>query len=122
MNNWQMFSNISLINVPIINIKFVKIPFIPGFFSYYLLINLLKCFLCIMDLLQFQNLLLQTLQFLYHLQISSYFLHYNASSSKIFFLTVKLMGYIFSAVNVCSNPCVGPFPRTNMSFFIINMS
>ena len=29
------------------------------------------------------------------------------------------MEYIFSAVNGCSNPCVGPFPRTNMSFFLL---
>ena len=32
------------------------------------------------------------------------------------------MEYIFSAVKVCSNFCVGPIPNTNMSFFIINMS
>ena len=35
----------------------------------------------------------------------------------IFFVTVKLITYIFSAVKVCSNPCVGRLPRTNMSFF-----
>ena len=29
--------------------------------------------------------------------------------------------YIFSAVNVCSNPCVGPFPRIRMSFFLLSM-
>ena len=27
------------------------------------------------------------------------------------------MEYIFSAVKVCSNPCVEPIPNTNMSFF-----
>ena len=31
------------------------------------------------------------------------------------------MEYIFSAVKVCSNPCVGPFPRTNKSFFLLSM-
>ena len=31
------------------------------------------------------------------------------------------MEYIFSAVNVCSNPCIGPFPRTNMSFFWLSI-
>ena len=29
------------------------------------------------------------------------------------------MEYTFSAVNVCSNPCIGPFPRINMSFFLL---
>ena len=43
--------------------------------------------------------------------------HFNASLSKIsFFVTVKLIEYIFSAVNICFNLCVGPFPRTNMFF------
>ena len=38
------------------------------------------------------------------------------------FAILKLIEYIFSAVKVLSNPCVGPFPRTSMSFFlIINM-
>ena len=31
------------------------------------------------------------------------------------------MEYIFSAVKVCSNPCVGPFPRTNMYFFLLSI-
>ena len=31
------------------------------------------------------------------------------------------MEYTFSAVKVCSNPCVGPFPRTNMPFFLLSM-
>ena len=31
------------------------------------------------------------------------------------------MEYIFSAVNVCSSPCVGPFPRTNMPFFLLSI-
>ena len=31
------------------------------------------------------------------------------------------MKYIFSAVSVCSNPCAGSFPRTNMSFFLLSM-
>ena len=31
------------------------------------------------------------------------------------------MENISSAVKVCSNPCAGPIPNTNMSFFIINM-
>ena len=39
------------------------------------------------------------------------------TQTKFFFVTVKLMEHIFSAVSVCSNPYVGPFPRTNMSFF-----
>ena len=39
------------------------------------------------------------------------------SQTKFFIQTVKLMEYIFSAVSVCSDPCFGPFPRTNMFFF-----
>ena len=31
------------------------------------------------------------------------------------------MEYIFSAVSICSNPCVGHFPRTNMSFFLLSI-
>ena len=31
------------------------------------------------------------------------------------------MEYNFSAVKVCSNPFVGPFLRTNMSFFLFSM-
>ena len=31
------------------------------------------------------------------------------------------MEYIFSAVNVCSNPRVGPISNTNMSFFLLSM-
>ena len=33
-----------------------------------------------------------------------------------FFVTVKLIEYIFSAVKVCFNPCFGPVSNTNMSF------
>ena len=36
-------------------------------------------------------------------------------------VTVKLMVYIFSPVKVCSNPSVGPFPKVNMSFFLLSM-
>ena len=39
----------------------------------------------------------------------------------VFFVTVKLIAYVFSAVKVCSNPCVGPFRRTNMSYFLLSM-
>ena len=38
-----------------------------------------------------------------------------------FFITVKLIELIFSGDKVCSNPCVGPFLRTNMSFFLLSM-
>ena len=34
-----------------------------------------------------------------------------------FLVTVKLIEYIFSTVEVCSNPYIGPFPRIKMSFF-----
>ena len=38
-----------------------------------------------------------------------------------FLVTVKLIEYVFSAVKVCSNPCVDPFPRTNMSFVLLSI-
>ena len=31
------------------------------------------------------------------------------------------MEYIFSAVKVCSNPCVGPIPNINMYFFYLSI-
>ena len=37
----------------------------------------------------------------------------------MFLVTMKLIRHIFSAVSVCSNPCVGPFPRIKMSFFLL---
>ena len=39
----------------------------------------------------------------------------------MFFVTVKLIECISSAVRVCCNPCVGPIPKTNMSFFLLLM-
>ena len=39
----------------------------------------------------------------------------------LFFLTVKLIEYTFSAVKECSNPCDGHFPRSNMSFFLLSI-
>ena len=38
----------------------------------------------------------------------------------VFFL-VKLIEYIFSALSVYSNPCVGPLPRIKMSFFLLSI-
>ena len=31
------------------------------------------------------------------------------------------MEYILAAVKVCSNPCVGPIPKINMSFFLLSV-
>ena len=51
-------------------------------------------------------------------QTNNYLLPCNADlKQNLFFVTVKLIVYIFSAVSVCSNPCVGPIPKTNMSLF-----
>ena len=73
-------------------------------------------------MLQSQNLLLLICKFLYHSQISNYLLHCGANlNKKKNFVTVKLIEYIFYAVKACSNPRVGPFPRTNMSFFLLSM-
>ena len=38
-----------------------------------------------------------------------------------FFVTVKLIEYIFSAIRVLSNPCVGPLPRISMSYFLLSI-
>ena len=37
------------------------------------------------------------------------------------FILVKLIEYIFSALSICSNPFVGPFPRIKMSFFQLSI-
>ena len=31
------------------------------------------------------------------------------------------MEYIFSALSVCSNPCVGPLPKIKISFFLLSI-
>ena len=36
----------------------------------------------------------------------------------LFLVTVKLIEYVFYAVSVCIKPCLGPFPRIKMSFFL----
>ena len=46
-------------------------------------------------------------------------LHCNVNLNNFFFVAVKLIECIFSAVKVCSYPCVGPIPKTNMSFFLL---
>ena len=56
------------------------------------------------------------------LTINNYLLHYNVNLNKIlFFFSVKLIEYIFSALRVVSNPCVGPIPRIKMSFFLLSI-
>ena len=34
---------------------------------------------------------------------------------------VKLIEYIFSAFSVCSNPCLGHFPRIKISFLLLSI-
>ena len=49
-------------------------------------------------------------------------IRYNASLNKIFFVTVKSIGYMFSAVNEFSlNPRVGPLPNNNMYFLLLSI-
>ena len=38
-----------------------------------------------------------------------------------FVLCVKLIEFNFSALSVCSNPCVGPFPRIKISFLLLSI-
>ena len=47
--------------------------------------------------------------------------YYSANLNKFLFVTVKLIEYIFSAVKVLTNPCVGPLPSTNISFFLLSI-
>ena len=44
-------------------------------------------------------------------------LHYNAN----FIVLCKLIEYIFSAVSVCSNPCVQHLPKIKISFFLFSI-
>ena len=114
-------NNITNISSIIIYNKIIDITIKPCFFSYYLLTSLSEYFLGIMELPQFWSILLWICKFLYHSQTNNYLFHCNASLKKNFFVTVKLIEYIFSAVSGCSNPCVGPFPRIKMSFFLLTM-
>ena len=34
--------------------------------------------------------------------------------------SVKLTEYVYSALSVCSNPCVGPLPKIKISFFLLS--
>ena len=43
------------------------------------------------------------------------------AQAKLLVFSVKLIKYIFSALSVCSNPCVGPFPRIKISFFLLSI-
>ena len=48
--------------------------------------------------------------------------HYVNHVNRNFFVAVKLIKYIFSAVKECSpNPCVGPISNINVFSLIINM-
>ena len=43
------------------------------------------------------------------------------TQTKLCILFGKLNEYNFSAVNVCSNPCVGTLPRIKMYFFLLSI-
>ena len=86
----QIFVNVfNIINISsiIINTKIIDISIKPFFFSYYLLTNLLKDFLGIIDLLQFQNLLLWICKFLCYSQTNNYLLHCSVNLNRISFLS-----------------------------------
>ena len=48
-------------------------------------------------------------------------LHYNASLNKTLLCSVKLIEYIFSAVSVCYNPCLGPLLKIKITFFLFSI-
>ena len=43
------------------------------------------------------------------------------TQTKFCICLVKLIEYIFSALSLSSNPCVGPLPRIKMSFFLLSI-
>ena len=43
------------------------------------------------------------------------------AKQSFFFFHSKINRVHFSAVSVCSNPCVEPIPKTNMSFMLLSM-
>ena len=43
------------------------------------------------------------------------------AQTKFIFCRSKINRVHFSTVSVCSNPCVGPIPTTNMSFFLLSV-
>ena len=125
MNRRHIFSNIQWrrrLKGLIINTKFVNISIQSSFFLYYLLTSIEKfpkhrgaSTIAESFALNFEiSLPLTNKQLFGPLQCKL--------KQNFFFVTVKLIKYIFSAVSVCSNPCVGPFPRTNVFLLLINMS
>ena len=46
-------------------------------------------------------------------------LHYNAALKNFLLWSVKLMEYIFCALSLCSNPCIGPLPKIKLSIFLL---
>ena len=82
----QIFMNVfNIINISkiIINTKIIDISIKPSFF----ILSTDQTFeINIMDLLQFQNLLLWIYKFLYHWQTSNYLLHCNVNLNRISFL------------------------------------
>ena len=42
------------------------------------------------------------------------------TTQKCLLCSVKLIKYIFSALIVCSNLCVGPLPKIKISFFLLS--
>ena len=53
---------------------------------------------------------------------NDFLLHCNVSSNRISFFVNSVINQIhFSRVKVWSNLCVGLFPRTNMSFYLLSM-
>ena len=54
----------------------------------------------------------------------SNFFYYNGSSSKTFgfFCKINRIHFFSTFMNtLCSNPCVGPFPRIKISFFLLSI-
>ena len=45
----------------------------------------------------------------------------QAQTKFFVFFSVNLIEYIFSALSVCSKPCVRPFPRIEISLFLLSI-
>ena len=43
------------------------------------------------------------------------------AQAEFLLFSVKLIEFNFSALSVCSNPCVGPFPKIRISFFLLSV-
>ena len=100
-------------NSIIIDTKIINIT-IKFIFVYHILTSLLKCFNFRIFCFEFMNFCTINKQ----VTIRSIIMQ---AQTKFCLTLLKLIEYIFSAVSVCSNPCLGPLPRIKIPFVLLSI-